>query len=136
MVLGVTPTPGPEVPVTSSETPGRAPPPVQQGPTRTFVDREHELGELLAAVDEALGGRGRLFLVSGEAGIGKTALALEFADRATRRGGRVFWGRCREGGGAPVYWPWIQVIRAMMRGRSVQSLPLESGVRYLRQIVP
>ena len=36
----------------------------------TFVGREHELGRLLAGLDDALDGRGRLFLVGGEPGIG------------------------------------------------------------------
>jgi len=62
-------------------------------------------------MDGASSGRGRLFLISGEPGIGKTWLADEVARQAAERGMRVTWGRCWEGGGAPAYWPWIQVIR-------------------------
>src|SRR6266851_6193342 len=78
----------------------------------TFVGRERELAELRAGLEDAICGRGRLFLISGEPGIGKTRLADEIANHAASRGTRVVWGRCWEGGGAPAYWPWIQVIRA------------------------
>ncbi len=27
---------------------------------------------------------------------------------------RVAWGRCWEGGGAPAYWPWVQVLRSLV----------------------
>ena len=47
-----------------------------------FVGRVHELAELKAGLDDALAGRGRLFLVSGESGVGKTRLADELASRA------------------------------------------------------
>src|SRR6266849_4549165 len=77
-----------------------------------FVGRERELSELRAGLDDALAGRGRLFLISGEPGIGKTRLADEIAIHAASKRVKILWGRCWEGGGAPAYWPWIQVIRA------------------------
>jgi hypothetical protein len=42
-----------------------------------FVGRERELSDLLAGVDDALEGLGRLFLVAGERGIGKRRLTDE-----------------------------------------------------------
>src|SRR4051794_9668726 len=36
----------------------------------------------------------------------------------------VVWGRCGEGGGAPVLWPWLQVLRSLGRG---EELLLPSG---------
>jgi predicted ATPase len=44
-----------------------------------FVGREKELTVLRAAVDDALAGRGRLVLLAGEPGIGKTRTAQELA---------------------------------------------------------
>ena len=78
-----------------------------------IVGREWELGRLQAALDDALAGRGRLFVLVGEEGIGKTALADEFASRAKEQGARVLWGRCWRGGGAPPYWPWTRALRTV-----------------------
>jgi predicted ATPase len=55
-----------------------------------------------------------VFLISGEPGIGKTRLADELAAEAASRGMRVVWGRCWEGGGAPAYWPWVDVLRSLI----------------------
>ena len=79
-----------------------------------FVNRLRELSELRAGVQDALSGRGRLFTIVGEPGIGKSSLADEAARSGADRGAGVFWGRCWEGGGAPAYWPWIQVLRGLI----------------------
>lgn len=89
-----------------------------------FVGREAEMEQLSAGLDDARDGRGRLFLVSGEPGIGKSRLAEELAARARDGGFRVLWGRCWEEGGAPVYWPWVQCIRTLVRGSSAEARDL------------
>jgi DNA-binding SARP family transcriptional activator len=73
--------------------------------------RAEELGLLEAGLDDALAGRGRLFVVVGDAGTGKTRLADELASSAKHRGARILWGRGWDGGGAPPYWPWTQALR-------------------------
>lgn len=78
-----------------------------------FVGRAVELGELEQLLAATLEGRGRCVLVAGEPGIGKTTLCSQFAERARRRGARVVWGRTWEWGGAPAFWPWLQVLRAL-----------------------
>jgi DNA-binding SARP family transcriptional activator len=79
-----------------------------------FIGRERELSQLLAGLDDAFAGRGRLFLVYGAAGVGKTRLADEVAARAKERGARILWGRAwKEGGDAPDYWPWRQALRGI-----------------------
>ena len=77
-----------------------------------FVGRHREMGELKAALEDALSGRGRLVTLVGEPGIGKTRTAQELATYAGLRQCQVLWGRCYEGGGAPPYWPWVQAIRS------------------------
>ena len=67
----------------------------------TLVGRDRELRELKAGLEAAISGRGRLCLLAGEPGIGKTRLATEIATEASLREAEVLWGRCWEGGGAP-----------------------------------
>ena len=76
-----------------------------------LVGREDEASVLDAGLDDALDGRGRLFVVVGPAGSGKTRLADEIASHAKARGASILWGRAWHGGGAPAYWPWRQAVR-------------------------
>src|SRR4051794_26309322 len=112
------------------------------GPERpargALVGYEQELGALEDLLEQALTGQGRLALVSGEPGIGKSRLADELGAVAQVRGAQVVWGRCWTGGGAPAYWPWIQVLRALVTDRDPASLrnALGSGAGELVQLVP
>ncbi len=92
-----------------------------------FVGRDEELARLTTALDDACAGRGRIFVVSGEPGIGKTRLADELAARAGERGMRVAWGRCWEAGGAPAFWPWIQALREIVGDELLASALPELG---------
>jgi hypothetical protein len=93
-------------------------------------------------LDEALAasrtGTGRIVLLVGEPGIGKTRLTEEFTTRATAAGGEVLAGRCFEGPGAPAFWPWLQVIRAYAGMRDARTLAAElgSGAADVAAIVP
>ncbi len=82
-----------------------------------FVGRESELAAATRVLHEAIGGRGRVMLLGGEPGIGKSRLAGEFAAIATTEGVRVVWGRSWEAGGAPPYWPWLQSLGELARSR-------------------
>ena len=62
------------------------------------------------ALEEAALGRGGTLVVTGEPGIGKTALARTLGAEAEARGARVGFGRAWELGGAPAYWPWSQAL--------------------------
>jgi tetratricopeptide (TPR) repeat protein len=103
-----------------------------------FVGRERELAALTAGLDGALAGRGALFLVSGEPGIGKSRLTDELAARAGAREARVLSGRCWEAGGAPAYWPWVQSLRSYVRGLDEEALRSQLGrsAAHLAQLVP
>lgn len=79
-----------------------------------FVGRATELTQLARALATAAAGRGALYLIGGEPGIGKTRLADELTRRAAADGWATAWGRCWESGGAPAYWPWVQALRALV----------------------
>ena len=92
-----------------------------------FVGRQAELDDLLAGLEAALGGRGRLILLAGDPGIGKSRLADELIHNARERGADVLVGRCWEAGGAPAYWPWVQALRGYIRRLDPALLRTELG---------
>ena len=98
---------------------------VDRTPRGTFVGRERELAELVRGLDDAFAGRGSLFLLAGEPGVGKSRLAEELIARARARGARVLVGRCWEAGGAPAYWPWVQSLRPYLRDADTEVLRSE-----------
>src|SRR5207244_7657019 len=102
------------------------------------VGREHELEYGLQTLEDAFEGRGRLLLVAGEPGIGKSRLADELTEAARRRGFQVAWGRCWEAGGAPAYWPWVQSLRTLVRDLDAQALQeaLATASADLSQLIP
>lgn len=84
-------------------------------PDDPIIGRDRELERLSAAIRDAAEGRGGLWLLTGEPGIGKSRLAEE-CERVAREAGFVrAWGRCWESGRAPAFWPWSQVVRALQR---------------------
>jgi hypothetical protein len=79
----------------------------------------HELRtRLRRAAEAAIMGNGRVVLLTGEPGIGKTALAAEASGWAADHGARVVWGWGWQGDGAPALWPWVQVVRSLARAGS------------------
>jgi len=97
-----------------------------------------ELIELLGGLEEALAGHGRLFLLGGEPGIGKSRLADELAQRARAVGFQFCVGRCWEAGGAPPFWPWVQSLRSCIRDwdRKLLRMQLGPGAAELAEILP
>ncbi len=103
-----------------------------------FVGRARAMETLRGGLEDALAGRGRLLLLVGEPGIGKTRTADELAATAAQRGARVLTGRCYEGDGAPAFWPWVQILRAAIadRERPVLATELGPGAADVAQLVP
>ncbi len=138
------------VPADDGSTPGPAP-----VPTQVVSRAAVEAADVVAApdglvgrdaqlrvVDEALAGtaagRGRIVLVAGEPGIGKTRLAEEAARRARASGVAVGWGRSDQDAGAPPFWPWTQVLRSLL-GDGTPGAPsagLGSSAVELAPILP
>src|SRR5450432_283897 len=105
----------------------------------TFVGRGRELEQITRGLDEAAQGRGRLFLLMGEPGIGKTSLCDAVTSAAARRGLAVAWGRAWEAGGAPAYWPWLDVLAGLARQLDDASLRAaldDDGAPLVAELVP
>jgi predicted ATPase len=106
--------------------------------TANFVGRQRELGTLKSALEDAAAGRGRVVMLAGEPGIGKTRMVEELAAYAASTGSQVLWGRCYEDSGAPPYWPWIEVTRARIREIEAGQLrqDMGTGAANVAEIVP
>ena len=88
-----------------------------------FVERGAERASLRPLVEDALLGHGRLALVAGEPGVGKSRLVAEIGDEAQARGMRVLTGHCVEMSGAPPYLPYVEMIeQAISNPRSPLAL--------------
>jgi predicted ATPase/transcriptional regulator with XRE-family HTH domain len=135
--LGTSPTPaaGSDGPAT------RTGHPVVEGnflgalPPRRLVGREAELGRVLGALDAVGGeaGTGRLVLLAGEAGIGKTRLAQEVSVHAWERGFHVASGRCYEAQGGVPFYPFLEAL-----GTLYEEAPEGARGRwpYLERLLP
>jgi hypothetical protein len=90
-----------------------APSPPRRPKRPVLYGRAAEIRQLMQAFRDAAGGHSRVVVISGPAGLGKTRLADELAERAATRGARVGIGRCWHDGQAPPLWPWRQILDAV-----------------------
>ncbi|MDD1756549.1 MAG: AAA family ATPase [Methanomassiliicoccales archaeon] len=74
-----------------------------------LIGRDSELEQLMASLSDALSGTGGLVILAGEAGVGKTRLAEEFARYAANAGCEILTGRCVPGALLP-YLPFQQAF--------------------------
>lgn len=86
-----------------------------------LIGRNAELGQLETLLRESVGGRGRTALVSGEAGVGKTAFLREFVKRAHAIGARVLMSECTEIDARRPFGPFMDIAHAANR---VDTLPV------------
>ncbi|MCH7714292.1 MAG: ATP-binding protein, partial [Chloroflexi bacterium] len=107
-------------------------------PGNIFVGRQREMETLATALEDALSGHGRMVMLVGEPGIGKTRTAQELASHAAARGAQALWGWCYEEQGAPPYWPWVQAIRSYVQQTDSERLRSEmgAGAASIVEIVP
>jgi class 3 adenylate cyclase/tetratricopeptide (TPR) repeat protein len=86
-------------------------------PLTPFVERDAERASLRRLLDDVRTGHGRLGLVAGEAGVGKSRLVAEIGDEAEARGIRVLTGHCVEMMGTPPYLPYVEIIEQAISSR-------------------
>ncbi len=97
----------------------------------TFVGHEGELSRLQQALTDATGGKGSIWLIGGESGVGKSRLLNELRTYALVDGGIVTVGQGVEGGGLP-FQLWRDVIPRLLL--EVELSDVEASV--LKEIVP
>lgn len=100
--------------------------------TELFVGRQMELQALRSALERAQGGRRQTVFVTGEAGIGKTALVDAFMASLAGRGAWVARGQCIEHQGTAE--PYLAVLDAL--GRLLRRAADDQPMRLLRRVAP
>jgi DNA-binding SARP family transcriptional activator len=91
----------------------RGPPSGAMGSTlRPLVGRITETTRVYGALEEAWRGTGKLSLLSGDAGVGKTRLLEDVAVHAALRGGRILRGRCFESEDVLPFAVWADLLRS------------------------
>src|SRR6202166_727216 len=92
---------------------------------QTLVGRDAALTELQDCLRRVMHGQRQIVFVTGEPGIGKTALADEFQRLATAEVAslRIGRGQCIEGyGGIEAYYPVLEALAQLCRGTSGAAL--------------
>jgi hypothetical protein len=117
---------------------GRRTTPVHAAAGARFVGRARELATLEALLRVPRVAPTPVVLLHGEAGIGKTSTAAEFASRAGRWGSPVLWGTCHEGGGAGPYGPWLEALGGAVEGLGPERLHalLGADASVLAELLP
>jgi predicted ATPase/DNA-binding winged helix-turn-helix (wHTH) protein len=108
-------------------------------PDTCLVGREAELRQLHRGLEKALSGERQLIFVTGEPGIGKTALVDRFVDRVrSTRQGRIGRGQCIEHYGAgEAYLPVLEALGQVGRepeGKLVLDVLTRSAPTCLVQL--
>jgi class 3 adenylate cyclase/tetratricopeptide (TPR) repeat protein len=106
-------------------------------PSGVLVGREPEWEQIMAALDEVSKGSGRLVLLSGEPGIGKTRLAQEVTLKARHWGFLVATGRCYEPEQAVPYYPFLEALTTIYHA-SPTAMQVEIPRRFphLARLLP
>jgi hypothetical protein len=106
-----------------------------------LIGREDELAFLGDWWKRAEAGEGKLVLISGEAGVGKSRLAEEFANGLRSQGARVLWGCCYEFERALPYQPVAEALRTVLPSLTSAELTgfpswtLEEAARLVPEVL-
>jgi len=82
------------------------------GERTTFSGQETERGAIGAVIDRALSGHGSIVMLEGGAGVGKTRLAMEMAEYASRVGFHWSVGHCYEREQPFPFLPFAEIIES------------------------
>jgi DNA-binding SARP family transcriptional activator len=113
--LGVRPGPLLRAALAEARGPGAASFPAGLSAAHPLYGRAAELRTLMAAWTAARAGHGRVVLITGEAGIGKTRLVAELARRADNAGARTAVGAGVDVGGTAPLAMWQELVPQLAR---------------------
>jgi DNA-binding CsgD family transcriptional regulator/tetratricopeptide (TPR) repeat protein len=100
----------------------------QVPPPSSFVGRARELHQLQAAFEAAAVGQGRLIMLVGAPGIGKTALCERLCSFVEASAGTPLVGHCyEEGSFRPPYQPFVEVIGTYLQESDTDTLTADLG---------
>ena len=106
-------------------------------PTGALVAREEELRTVLTMVDAVAGGSGRLVLLAGEPGVGKTRLAQEVTMEVASRGFVVSTGSCYEPQQVVPFYPFLEALAALYEAApSIVRDEVGRRWQYLTRLLP
>jgi DNA-binding CsgD family transcriptional regulator len=91
--------------------------------TPALVGRAREQVFLREELAASISGHGRLVLLGGEAGIGKTTLARDLAEDATAGGACALTGHCYDLTNTPPYGPWLDLAATYPRDPTLPAPP-------------
>jgi tetratricopeptide (TPR) repeat protein len=104
-----------------------------------FVGRDNERTTIRAAIDRALSGHGSIVMLEGGSGVGKSRLAMEMGEYASRAGFRCVVGHCYERDEPFPYLPFVEIVESSLaQAPSLEDFRRRMGDRApeLAQIVP
>jgi len=114
--------------------PGQPPAHLLDGP---LLGRAAEFGSLIESYQRVHAGQPQLVLLQGEAGIGKTRLASDFAGWAQAQGADVLAGRALQTGRQLPYQPLIDVLRHRLeQEHAPNDLVSEVWLAELARLLP
>src|SRR5579884_1494704 len=113
---------------------GQPPANLLDGP---FLGRSGEFGSLIESYQRARAGQPQVVLLQGEAGIGKTRLAREFAGWAQGQGAEVLVGSALPTGRELAYQPLIEVLRhCLQQERALEDVGSQVWLAELARLLP
>jgi DNA-binding CsgD family transcriptional regulator/tetratricopeptide (TPR) repeat protein len=99
-----------------------------------MIGRIRERVFLHEEVARSIGGKGRLVLIGGEAGIGKTTLARDAVHDAQQRNAIVLAGHCHDLTSSPPYAPWLDLAMGKPSGLELPPFPAAFAGGQLTEI--
>jgi tetratricopeptide (TPR) repeat protein len=92
-----------------------------------FVGREEERAAMRRYLEAPRRGQGRVLMIGGQPGVGKTRIAREFGAEAAQRGFLTLAGGCYDREDSVPFCPFVEILEALAQARSLVSFRAALG---------